>query len=76
MYLSNDRLKDLHEREYIGQEADCVPGIIGASMSVPHTSVTSLHPCRYTCMFAWILLGPTTYCKSLLVLSLHASNMN
>ena len=71
-------LKDLHEREYIGQEADCVPGIIGASLGKPHTSysATSLHPCRYTGMFAWILLGPTTYHKSLLVLSLHACNMH
>ena len=41
---------------------------IGASLSEPHTSVTSLHPC--VCMFA-CLLGPTTYHKSLPALILH-----
>ena len=40
--------------------------LIGASLSKPQTGVTSLCPC--VCMFAWILLGPTTYCKSLPVL--------
>jgi len=36
--------------------------MIGASLNEPHTSVTSLHTC--VCMFALILLGPTTYCYS------------
>ena len=41
----------------------CVCCLIGASLSEPHTSVTSLHTC--VCMFAWILFVPTTYHKSL-----------
>ena len=40
--------------------------MIGASLSEPHTSVTSL--CLYVYMFA--LLGPTTYLKSLPALNL------
>jgi len=36
--------------------------LVGASLSDPNTSVTSLRLC--VCMFA-CLLGPTTYCKSL-----------
>ena len=46
--------------------------LIGASLSEPHTSVTSLHPC--VCMFVCLLaclLGPTTYRKSLLALILR-----
>ena len=41
--------------------------IIGASLSKPHTSLTSLHTC--VSMLA-CLLGPTTYHKSLLALIL------
>ena len=46
--------------------------LIGASLSGPHTSVTSLHPC--VCMFACLLAclpGPTSYHKSLPALILH-----
>ena len=42
--------------------------MIGVSLNKPHTIVTSLHTCM--CMFALILLGPTTYRKSLLTLIL------
>ena len=37
--------------------------LIGMSLSEPHASATSLH--TYVCMFAWVLLGLTTYRKSL-----------
>ena len=42
--------------------------LIGASLSEPHTSVTSLHLCvrMFACM-----LGPTTYRKSLPALTLR-----
>ena len=46
--------------------------LIGASLSEPHTSMTSFHLC--VCMSACLLaclLGPTTYRKSLLALILH-----
>ena len=36
------------------------PGIIGANLSEPHTSVTAL--CTHVCMLVR-LFGPTTYCK-------------
>jgi len=48
--------------------------LIGASLSKPQTGITSLCPC--VCMFAWILLGATTYCKSLPVLILRICIMH
>ena len=46
--------------------------IIGVSLSEPHPSVTSLHPCvcMYVCLVLACLLGPTTYHMSLLALIL------
>ena len=50
MYLSNNGLKDLEEIGCIGCEAGRAPGIIGVSLSEPHTSVISLHPCMCVCL--------------------------
>jgi len=46
---------------------------VGASLSEPHTSVTSLHPClcMFACLLLACLLGPTTYRKSLPALILR-----
>jgi len=52
----------------VQKQANGITVLIGVSLSEPHTSVTSLHPC--VCTFAWMSPGPTTCCKSLLVLIL------
>ena len=44
----------------IGDELETRNGIIGASLSEPHTSVTALS----TCVYIWLaMLGPTIYHK-------------
>ena len=48
-----------HATPHAQPKMHCIP-LVGASMSEPHTSVTSLHTC--VCMLAY-LLGPTAYRK-------------
>ena len=71
MLASQDQLVDLGDPEKMLANNYSKQYIIGASLSEPHTSVTSLHPCVCILCLLACAIAATTYRKSLPALILR-----